>query len=723
MIELINVSKYYPTEFGRHYVFRDVSLKLPLDKSVGILGPNGSGKSTFLRLLGGADTPSAGKIIKTGSISPPMGLTPGLQASLTASENMRFAGRIYGLSRDEINETIEFVRTLADIGKFFDMPVGTYSSGMKQRVSFAVNMSLSFDYYLFDEIGAGGDKEFKKITSRMVEERLKTSKFIVISHRVDELLELCDAGIIIQNGELTYYDDIREAITIYGEAEAMEKSDAKRSRLEQRKKSQGGEDGGEAVARTPMSPEERNRQRTEKRRAERLEKLRKEGILPLVSEAAMAAAAASSGAAAASPAPRARKAPRQTPPKADPAAAGPAQTGLDALAGSELAPPSAVAQDKTGEPAAKTPDRGGSLTAGQMERRRLMELALQEKAKARAAAEVAARLRSQAPSEEAGTAAAEETAPPARGRRRREERAAGGAIGEAVRSPVTALAVATEGPPENSSGTGTPAAKDRRGRKGGDVSGRRAKRRGKTGDDGDVPENASSTVPEAAPAGQSVESAGEDGADGVRGQRRRKGSDRTGRGARRRGEARENALEVPSTVTEAEVPPAAADGPAEHGTDPDVPGAEDTPRSDRRAKRLEKRALRQAQPVLPDAIPEAAQEEPVDGPAPGAGKRLRRVLNRQERAQSSSAEAMALLLQLLDRQAGLDAGDADSAAAQVAAAQEHAAVAAGRARAAVEEDAAGVPSMPRGEEPETAPAAPARPSRIHDPAGRLDLTQ
>ena len=236
MIELINVSKYYPTEFGRHYVFRDVSLQLPLDKSVGVLGPNGAGKSTFLRLLGGADIPTEGKIIKTGLISPPMGLTPGLQSSLTAAENARFAGRIYGLSRSEISDMIEHVRELANIGKFFDLAVGTYSAGMKQRVSFAINMSIDFDYYLFDEIGAGGDREFRKTAKAMVQQRIKTSKFIIASHRVDELIDICDSGIVIQNGELTFFDEIKDALEVYGEVEDDEDDKPARAARRRRQK-------------------------------------------------------------------------------------------------------------------------------------------------------------------------------------------------------------------------------------------------------------------------------------------------------------------------------------------------------------------------------------------------------------------------------------------------------------------------------------------------------
>ena len=237
MIELVNVSKYYPTEFGRHYVFRNVNLTLPLDLNVAVIGPNGAGKSTFLRMLGGADPPSDGRILKTGSISPPMGLTPGLQGSMTGSENTRFACRIYGMTRDEANETVERVRELADIGKFFDMPVRTYSAGMKQRVAFALSMSMHFDYYLFDEISAGGDRAFRKTSKRLIQERLSTSNFIIATHRTDEMLELCQACILIRDGELTYFDDMREAIDAYGVDDEDEKTAARIAAMKNRRPS------------------------------------------------------------------------------------------------------------------------------------------------------------------------------------------------------------------------------------------------------------------------------------------------------------------------------------------------------------------------------------------------------------------------------------------------------------------------------------------------------
>ena len=234
MMKLINVSKYFMTPIGRHYLFRNVDLELPLDRNVGVIGPNGAGKSTFLRLLGGADTPSSGTIVKSGRISPPMGLTPGLQSSLSARENVRFAGRIYGLEKREIDEMMNYVCDLARIGHYFDMPVHTYSAGMKQRIAFGINMSMHFDYYLFDEISAGGDREFRKTARAMVAERLRTSRFVMTSHDIGELLELCNAGIVIKDGALTYFDDIRDAARFYGEDDGAGKRKKARSRIQKR---------------------------------------------------------------------------------------------------------------------------------------------------------------------------------------------------------------------------------------------------------------------------------------------------------------------------------------------------------------------------------------------------------------------------------------------------------------------------------------------------------
>ncbi len=217
MIEFINASKYYPTRFGRHYVFRDVSMTIPEKINIGIIGANGAGKSTLMRLIAGVDIPSEGRIVRTGRISWPLGLTAGLQRMMTGKENARFVCRIHGLSGKAINQRLDQIRDLSGIGKFFEMPTKTYSSGMKARLSFAISMMFDFDYYLFDELGAVGDRGFRKLSKTILDEKRRNSNFIMVSHNIAELLELCDAGILIRDGTLKYFTDIREALTEYGE--------------------------------------------------------------------------------------------------------------------------------------------------------------------------------------------------------------------------------------------------------------------------------------------------------------------------------------------------------------------------------------------------------------------------------------------------------------------------------------------------------------------------
>jgi capsular polysaccharide transport system ATP-binding protein len=217
MIEFINASKYYPTRFGRHYIFRDVSMTIPEKVNIAIIGANGAGKSTLMRLIAGVDIPSEGRIVRTGRISWPLGLTAGLQRMMTGKENARFVCRIHGVTGAENDDRIERIRELSGIGTFFDMPVKTYSSGMRARVSFAISMMFDFDYYLFDELGAVGDRGFRKLSKAILAEKRRNSNFIMASHNIAELLELCDAGILIKDGTLNYFADIRDALTEYGE--------------------------------------------------------------------------------------------------------------------------------------------------------------------------------------------------------------------------------------------------------------------------------------------------------------------------------------------------------------------------------------------------------------------------------------------------------------------------------------------------------------------------
>ncbi|CAN5270759.1 hypothetical protein BH10PSE7_BH10PSE7_36930 [soil metagenome] len=226
MIRFEAVTKYYPTANGRHYVFRDASFEIPDGVNVGIIGRNGAGKSTLVRLLAGVDIPNSGRIVRTGRISWPMGLTEGLQTSLSGRENARFVCRIQGVPSSDIPAILKWVEDFAEIDKFFDLPIKTYSSGMRARLRFGITMAFDFDLYIIDELTAVGDQRFKKKSRAIFENKRANASFIKVSHSMLELKTECDAGIFINGQVLTYYPSIDDAVAAYsdivGEDDNME---------------------------------------------------------------------------------------------------------------------------------------------------------------------------------------------------------------------------------------------------------------------------------------------------------------------------------------------------------------------------------------------------------------------------------------------------------------------------------------------------------------------
>ena len=213
MITLNNVSKYYPSKLGRRYVLEDVSLEIPTDKNVAILGPNGAGKSTLLRMIAGVDEPSKGKITSTGALSWSLGLTGGLQGSMSGRENTRFVARIQGIKKNNALE--EFVKDFSGIKEAFELPIKTYSSGMRSRLMFALSMAFEFDFYLFDELSAVGDKNFKEKSAKALKERVAKSKIILVSHSMASLKKQCDIGLLIHNKKIIKFENVNDAIKEY----------------------------------------------------------------------------------------------------------------------------------------------------------------------------------------------------------------------------------------------------------------------------------------------------------------------------------------------------------------------------------------------------------------------------------------------------------------------------------------------------------------------------
>lgn len=215
MIRFESVSKFYPTKQGRSYVYKNINLELPTDKSIGVLGPNGAGKSTLIRMIGRADVPSRGKIITEKNISWPLGLQGGLQGVMTGRENVRFVARIHGYKDTHMIE--QQVADFAEIGRYFDEPVKAYSSGMKARVAFGLSMAFDFDFdvLLIDELNAVGDANFRHKSEALMKSKMDKTKVIMVNHSVQTLKKFCEAGLVVKDKTLHYFENLDDAIDDY----------------------------------------------------------------------------------------------------------------------------------------------------------------------------------------------------------------------------------------------------------------------------------------------------------------------------------------------------------------------------------------------------------------------------------------------------------------------------------------------------------------------------
>ncbi len=215
MIYFRNVSKFYPTRNGRAYIFKNINFDLPMNSSVAVLGPNGAGKSTLVRMIGGADSPTKGSIDSKLRISWPLGLQGGLQGSMSGRENVRFVARINGVRDTSCIEGM--VAEFAEIGRYFDEPIRTYSSGMRSRVAFGLSLAFDFEVLLIDEVTSVGDATFRNKSRKALKQIRETTRVIMVSHDMRQLQEFCESGLVIKNQSFVFHACIKDAIQDYQE--------------------------------------------------------------------------------------------------------------------------------------------------------------------------------------------------------------------------------------------------------------------------------------------------------------------------------------------------------------------------------------------------------------------------------------------------------------------------------------------------------------------------
>ena len=212
MIRFENLTKSFWLRGERRIVIDNLNLTLPTGRSLALLGRNGAGKSTLLEMIAGTLRPDHGRIVTDGTMSWPVGLGASFHRDLTGAENVRFIARIYGVETDDL---VAFVADFSELGKFYHMPMRSYSSGMRSRLTFGASMGIKFDTYLVDEVTAVGDKSFKRKSRNIFAARMQHSSAIMVNHSMGEVRKFCDAGVVLENGKLRYFDDLEEAIAVH----------------------------------------------------------------------------------------------------------------------------------------------------------------------------------------------------------------------------------------------------------------------------------------------------------------------------------------------------------------------------------------------------------------------------------------------------------------------------------------------------------------------------
>lgn len=214
MIRVRDLKKVYKTRFGENLVFEDISFDLAMGERLGILGRNGAGKSTLVRLISGAERPTAGTIDSDISISWPLAFSGAFQQQLTGVDNIRFITRVYD---QDFVRNLAFVEEFAELGPYLREPVITYSSGMRARLAFAISMIIEFDCFLIDEISAVGDARFHDRCNFELFQKRANRAMIIISHDAAYVRDHCNRWGVLHDGRLVQYDDFEVAYADFKE--------------------------------------------------------------------------------------------------------------------------------------------------------------------------------------------------------------------------------------------------------------------------------------------------------------------------------------------------------------------------------------------------------------------------------------------------------------------------------------------------------------------------
>lgn len=202
--------------YDEFWALKDINFSLNKGDRLGIVGLNGAGKSTLLKVIAGVLKTTEGTVTTRGTIAPLLELGAGFDQQYTGRENIYLYGAVLGFSKKFIDEKIDEIIEFSELGKFIDVPVKNYSSGMKSRLGFSVATQVNPDILILDEVLSVGDAKFrKKSEAKIMEMFEKGATVLFVSHSLDQVKRLCDKAILLEKGRIIASGGIEEVSEKY----------------------------------------------------------------------------------------------------------------------------------------------------------------------------------------------------------------------------------------------------------------------------------------------------------------------------------------------------------------------------------------------------------------------------------------------------------------------------------------------------------------------------
>ena len=205
-------------KYNEFWALQNVDFEVKKGDRVGILGLNGAGKSTLLKVIAGVFKPTEGKVVRNGRLVPLLELGAGFDSQYTGRENIYLYGAVLGFSKKFLDEKLDEIIEFSELGKFIDVPVKNYSSGMKSRLGFSVATLVEPDILILDEVLSVGDAKFRKKSEAKIMSMFdKGVTVLFVSHSLDQVKRLCNKAILLEKGKIISHGSIEEVSKVYEE--------------------------------------------------------------------------------------------------------------------------------------------------------------------------------------------------------------------------------------------------------------------------------------------------------------------------------------------------------------------------------------------------------------------------------------------------------------------------------------------------------------------------